>query len=105
MRELLLCAPDYYGIEYEINPWMSRARGADTALVQKQWRGLYEKLVSLGREVLLVPPRPKLTDHTSPVCRSSCSCSPVAGFHTRTVWSHPPLATRGVARSGLYATA
>ena len=27
MRELLLCPPDYYGIEYEINPWMSRARG------------------------------------------------------------------------------
>src|SRR5213078_3459759 len=23
MRELLLCPPDYYGIEYEINPWMS----------------------------------------------------------------------------------
>ncbi|PYI78988.1 MAG: amidinotransferase, partial [Verrucomicrobia bacterium] len=30
MRELLLCPPDYYGIEYEINPWMSRARGAET---------------------------------------------------------------------------
>jgi len=62
MRKLLLCPPDYYGIEYEINPWMSRARGADTALVQKQWRGLYDKLVSLGRDVLLVPPRPKLPD-------------------------------------------
>ncbi len=32
MRELLLCPPDYYGIEYEINPWMSRARGAEAAL-------------------------------------------------------------------------
>ena len=32
MRELLLCPPDYYGIEYEINPWMSRARGAETEL-------------------------------------------------------------------------
>ena len=29
MRELLLCPPDYYGIEYEINPWMSIARGAE----------------------------------------------------------------------------
>src|SRR5205807_1722815 len=29
MRALLLCPPDYYGIEYEINPWMSRARGAE----------------------------------------------------------------------------
>src|ERR1041384_1919209 len=62
MRKLLLCPPDYYGIEYEINPWMSRERGADTALVQEQWRGLYDKLVSLGYEVHLVPPKPKLPD-------------------------------------------
>src|SRR2546423_1054932 len=25
---ILMCPPDYYGIEYEINPWMSRQRGA-----------------------------------------------------------------------------
>ena len=62
MRKLLLCPPDHYGIEYEINPWMSRARGADTALVQEQWRGLHQKLVSLGCDVHLVPPRPKLPD-------------------------------------------
>ena len=35
MRELLLCPPDHYGIEYEINPWMSRERGAEAALAQK----------------------------------------------------------------------
>ena len=62
MRKLLLCPPDHYGIEYEINPWMSRARGADTALVQAQWRGLHQKLLSLGNEVHLVPPKPKLPD-------------------------------------------
>ncbi len=62
MRDLLLCPPDHYGIEYEINPWMSRARGADTPLVQAQWRGLHEKLLSLGCNVNLVPPQPKLPD-------------------------------------------
>ena len=36
MRDLLLCPPDYYGIEYEINPWMSVAHGAETAIVQEQ---------------------------------------------------------------------
>ncbi len=41
MRDLLLCPPDHYGIEYEINPWMSRARGADTPMVKAQWKGLY----------------------------------------------------------------
>ena len=62
MRDLLLCPPDHYGIEYEINPWMSRARGADTPMVQAQWRGLYEKLCSLGPKVHLITPAPKLPD-------------------------------------------
>src|SRR6266403_2204558 len=50
MRELLLCPPDYYGIEYEINPWMSRAHGADAALVQKQWKELHARLSNLDFE-------------------------------------------------------
>ena len=25
---ILMCPPDFYGIEYEINPWMSRSRGS-----------------------------------------------------------------------------
>src|ERR687892_541716 len=25
---ILMCSPDYYGIEYEINPWMSKHCGA-----------------------------------------------------------------------------
>src|SRR5947199_9897718 len=62
MRELLLCPPDYYGIEYEINPWMSRARGAETELAQSQWHGLHETLASLDNKIELVPPQPKLPD-------------------------------------------
>jgi N-dimethylarginine dimethylaminohydrolase len=45
---ILMCPPDYYGIEYEINPWMSRARGAETELARQQWRGLHDALVALG---------------------------------------------------------
>jgi N-dimethylarginine dimethylaminohydrolase len=62
MRQLLLCAPDYYDIEYEINPWMSRKRGAQTELAKSQWRGLYDKLGSLDTTIELVPPQPKLPD-------------------------------------------
>src|SRR5438552_11824695 len=62
MHELLLCAPDYYGIEYEINPWMSRARGAETELAKSQWQGLHRTLASLGSKLELVPPQPKLPD-------------------------------------------
>jgi N-dimethylarginine dimethylaminohydrolase len=59
---LLLCPPDYYGIEYEINPWMHKERGADRALTTTQWRGLYETLLKLGADLELVAPRPALPD-------------------------------------------
>ncbi len=62
MRELLLCAPDYYGIEYEINPWMSRERGAQVEVAKAQWQGLHETLSSLDTRIDLVPPQPKLPD-------------------------------------------
>src|SRR5438067_1197369 len=62
MRELLLCPPDYYGIEYEINPWMSRARGAEAPVAQEQWRGLQATLSKLNCKIELVPPQPKLPD-------------------------------------------
>ena len=28
---ILMCPPDHYGIEYEINPWMNRSLGAASA--------------------------------------------------------------------------
>jgi len=62
MRELLLCPPDHYGIEYEINPWMSRARGAEAALAQKQWKDLYATLSKLDCKIQLITPQPKLPD-------------------------------------------
>ncbi len=62
MRKLLLCPPDYYGIEYEINPWMDRTHNAVPALAQKQWRTLRDTLQSLGCQVELVTPQPKLPD-------------------------------------------
>jgi N-dimethylarginine dimethylaminohydrolase len=43
---LLMCPPDYYGIEYEINPWMSIRRPADAERARTQWRALYDLLTS-----------------------------------------------------------
>ena len=31
---ILMCPPDYFGIEYEINPWMNIHQGADPNLVE-----------------------------------------------------------------------
>ncbi len=62
MRKLLLCPPDFYGIEYEINPWMDRARNVLPGLAQTQWLRLRETLESLGCQVELVAPQARLPD-------------------------------------------
>jgi N-dimethylarginine dimethylaminohydrolase len=59
---ILMCPPDFYGIEYEINPWMSRAKGAESAVAQRQWRNLHDALVKLGVQVELLTPQAGLPD-------------------------------------------
>ena len=33
-----MCPPDYFGIEYEINPWMNIQTGSDPELSRRQWQ-------------------------------------------------------------------
>ena len=63
MATLLMCRPSYYGIEYEINPWMSRRRPADLRRAACQWGELYRTLVDeVGVKVELVEPVVGLPD-------------------------------------------
>lgn len=50
-----MCPPDFYGIEYEINPWMSRSRASDDQRARDQWQALFELLRGLGTEIRLMP--------------------------------------------------
>lgn len=60
---LFMCPPEYYGIEYEINPWMSIQRQADPVLAQRQWQALYDFLVNeLEVKVELIEPVKGLPD-------------------------------------------
>ncbi len=59
---LLMCRPDHFGIEYEINPWMDTARGADRPLALTQWEALVALLRSFGATVELLDPVPGLPD-------------------------------------------
>lgn len=59
---ILMCRPDHYGIEYEINPWMNRQRQADRTLALAQWQALVDLLASLGAQIELVPPVAGLPD-------------------------------------------
>ncbi|MCA9116373.1 MAG: amidinotransferase [Planctomycetaceae bacterium] len=59
---ILMCPADYYGIEYEINPWMSRGRQSDPAIARGQWLALHDLLISLGADIHLMQPAPGLPD-------------------------------------------
>ena len=60
--QILMCPPDYYGIEYEINPWMNRERQADHELAIEQWEGLVAILSNLGVQISLLTPVQGLPD-------------------------------------------
>ena len=59
---ILMCPPDYYGIEYEINPWMNRRVGSDPAESLRQWTILAETLRGLGATIELLTPKEGLPD-------------------------------------------
>jgi len=59
---ILMCPPDYFGIEYEINPWMSLCVGSDADRARKQWTALVSTLKELGVELDLLEPAPGLPD-------------------------------------------
>ena len=48
---ILMCPPDHFGIEYEINPWMNRQRGADRHLASDQWLDLRRLLEQAGATI------------------------------------------------------
>jgi N-dimethylarginine dimethylaminohydrolase len=57
-----MCSPDYFGVEYVINPWMSGNRGQTNAqLAQQQWNDLRMALEQHAR-IELIKPRQGLPD-------------------------------------------
>jgi N-dimethylarginine dimethylaminohydrolase len=60
--QILMCPPDFYGIEYEINPWMSRHKQADHEQAQAQWAALKALLEEAGATILLQAPVKGLPD-------------------------------------------
>ncbi len=46
MTRLLVCPPDFYRIDYEINPWMKRENAVDHGRAVQQWNGLMEALAN-----------------------------------------------------------
>jgi N-dimethylarginine dimethylaminohydrolase len=59
---ILMCPPDYFGIEYEINPWMNIRVKSDAERARRQWTALCETLRELGASVDLIEPVAGLPD-------------------------------------------
>ncbi len=59
---ILMCRPDHYGVEYEINPWMHVETVVDGQMALAQWGALYNAYTLLGEQVELVDQQPGLPD-------------------------------------------
>ena len=59
---ILMCPPEHYGIQYEINPWMSRLRQSDRPTAQRQWEDLRQALAAAGATIALLEPVENLPD-------------------------------------------
>ena len=61
-RRYLMCPPAYFGVVYEINPWMHREVAVDGDAAREQWENLRSTLVATGAEVELMTPRAEVPD-------------------------------------------
>jgi N-dimethylarginine dimethylaminohydrolase len=60
---ILMCPPDFYGIHYEINPWMNLERQAEHSVAVDQWRQLHDHIGGeAGAEISLLEPVDGLPD-------------------------------------------
>ena len=62
MTNLLVCAPTYYGVEYEINAWMDVATQVDVKKASLQWLRLCDRLIRSGAYLSYIKPDPALPD-------------------------------------------
>jgi N-dimethylarginine dimethylaminohydrolase len=80
---ILMCPPDFYGIQYEINPWMSCQRPSDQRQAAAQWQALRDLLQQAGARVSCLAPVPSLPDlvftaNAALICRDQAVLS---SFH------------------------
>jgi N-dimethylarginine dimethylaminohydrolase len=57
-----MCPPEYFTVEYAINPWMQTGTPVDAELALKQWTGLREALLAAGHTVDVLTPALGLPD-------------------------------------------
>ena len=62
-QRILMCAPEHFGVDYVINPWMENQAGKTVhALAREQWANLRRHLTEEEVMIALVAPEPGLPD-------------------------------------------
>jgi N-dimethylarginine dimethylaminohydrolase len=61
-RTYLMCPPEYFAVEYSINPWMNPDEPVDVTRAMDQWQRLREVFTGLGHTVHTIPALPGLPD-------------------------------------------
>lgn len=61
-RHYLMCAPEYFRLDYAINPWMDPATSVDRDRALDQWRTLVATLQAAGATVETIPALPEAPD-------------------------------------------
>ena len=61
-RRYLMCPPAYFGVLYEINPWMHTEIKVDHDRAMAQWEALVGNLGDAGAEVVTMDPQPHVPD-------------------------------------------
>ena len=61
-RTYLMCPPEYFAVEYAINPWMHPGQPVDAARAMRQWQQLRAAFTGLGHTVRTIDPEPGLPD-------------------------------------------
>jgi N-dimethylarginine dimethylaminohydrolase len=57
-----MCPPEYFSVQYAINPWMTAGQPVDGGLARRQWRGLRDAFRALGHVVRCIGPVAGLPD-------------------------------------------
>jgi N-dimethylarginine dimethylaminohydrolase len=62
LRHYVMTPPQFFAVEYAINPWMDTTNPVDAAAALSQWQRLQDVYLQLGHIVDLVVPVPGLPD-------------------------------------------
>ena len=61
-NNILMCPPDYFSVDYVINPWMAGQEGPPSKeLAHQQWEHLRDEIAK-SADITIIPPQPDLPD-------------------------------------------